>query len=81
MRVYVYRSSRRMDTYVFLAEKDCFDVIPEPLMQVFGTPRLALEFDLTPGRALAQEDPEAVLASLQERGFHLQMPADNERPV
>jgi uncharacterized protein len=80
MRVYVYRSSRRRDTYVYLARKDAFEMIPEPLMQVFGTPCLALEFDLTPGRTLAQEDPEAVRVSLRERGFHLQMPADNERP-
>ena len=50
-------------------------------MQVFGAPRFALEFDLTPERALAQEDPRAVLASLRNRGFHLQMPADNERPM
>lgn len=81
MRVYVYRSNRKPDTYVYLAGKDRFEVIPEGLLQVFGTPRFALEFDLTPERTLAREDPRQVLASLRERGYHLQMPAENQRAV
>jgi uncharacterized protein len=81
MRVYVYRSSRRFDTYVYLARRDNFEVLPDALRQVFGTPQFALEFDLTPERSLAREDPVAVMASLHERGFHLQMPAENERTL
>jgi uncharacterized protein YcgL (UPF0745 family) len=48
---------------------------------VFGTPEFALEFELTPERRLAREDPRQVLANLHERGFHLQMPPQNERPL
>lgn len=81
MRVYVYCSSRRADTYVYLARKDDFSAIPQALLQAFGTPRFALEFELTPERTLAQENPRAVLSSLRERGFHLQMPAENDRPA
>jgi len=81
MQVYVYRSSRKSDTYIYLAKKDDFELIPEPLRQVFGNPEFALEFELTPQRTLAQEDPRAVLANLRERGFHLQMPAENDRPM
>ncbi|ACL74195.1 YcgL domain-containing protein [Thioalkalivibrio sulfidiphilus] len=81
MQVYVYKSRRKPDTYIYLARKDDFEVIPAPLKQVFGTPEFTLEFELTPERTLAQEDPESVLASLRERGFHLQMPPQNERPL
>lgn len=80
MQVYVYKSRRKPDTYIYLAKKDDFEVIPAPLQQVFGTPEFALAFELTPERTLAQENPESVLASLRERGFHLQMPPQNETP-
>lgn len=81
MRCYVYRSSRKQDTYVYLPKQDDFSDIPEVLMRVFGEPEYALEFDLTPDRKLAQEDPKEVLANIDERGFHLQMPAENEEPI
>jgi len=57
MQCYVYRSSRKPDTYIYLPEKDAFDDIPEALMRVFGEPEFALEFELTPDRSLAQENP------------------------
>ena len=81
MQCYVYRSSIKVDTYIYLAEKDDFSVIPQALLKVFGHPEFALEFELTPERTLAQERPEDVIASLEERGFHLQMPPANERPL
>ena len=81
MQCYVYRSGRRQDTYLYLPERDDFSKVPEALMQVFGTPEFALEFELTPERRLAREDPRQVLANLHERGFHLQMPPQNERPL
>lgn len=81
MRCYVYRSSRKLDTYVYLPKKDDFEDIPDSLMRVFGEPEYALEFDLTPERKLAQEDAGEVLANIEERGFHLQMPAENEEPI
>ena len=81
MQCFVYRSSLKLDTYIYLAEKDDFSVVPEALLKVFGNPEFTLEFELTPGRTLAQEKPEEVIRSLEERGFHLQMPPANERPL
>jgi uncharacterized protein YcgL (UPF0745 family) len=81
MQCYVYRSSRKPETYIYLPKKDEFDDIPEALMRVFGEPEFALEFELTPDRALAQEDPTEVLQNLEDRGFHLQMPPENEEPL
>jgi uncharacterized protein len=81
MHCFVYRSSRKLDTYLYLPRKDDFEDIPEPLMQVFGKPEFALEFELTPKRSLAQEDPEEVIKNLKDRGFHLQMPPENQDPL
>jgi hypothetical protein len=81
MHCYVYRSNRKLDTYIYLTRKDDFKEVPEPLMQVFGQAEFALEFELTPDRTLAQEDPAVVLQNLREQGFHLQMPAENQEPL
>lgn len=74
MRCHVYKSRTRPDTYVYLARKDGFDVLPEALRQRLGLLEPALEFDLTPDRRLARTDAATVIASLQAQGFHLQLP-------
>ncbi|CAG0911368.1 unnamed protein product [Cyprideis torosa] len=77
---YFTHDNRKADTYVYLPEKDDFSEIPEVLMKVFGTPEFALEIFLTPDRKLAQENSAEVIANIAERGFHLQMPAENNQP-
>lgn len=73
---YIYRSERKPDTYLYLVEKDDFSKIPEALLEVFGEPEFSFEFELTPSRGLAKEDPAMVYANLSQQGFHLQL-ADN----
>ncbi|WP_018882574.1 MULTISPECIES: YcgL domain-containing protein [unclassified Thioalkalivibrio] len=80
MQCYVYRATRRADTYVYFPEKDDFSDLPEGVMRALGTLEFALEFDLTPERTLAQEDPQKVLANLKEQGFHLQFPPPEDKP-
>lgn len=74
MQVFVYRSSRKPDTYVYLAQRDAFAALPEPLLASLGRLEFALEFALTPERRLAREDAQAVRRNLATQGFHLQMP-------
>lgn len=74
MQVFVYRSRRKADTYVYLAQREAFDTLPEPLRASLGPLDFALEFTLTAERRLAREDPQAVRRSLASRGFHLQVP-------
>ena len=69
-----YKSRTRPDTYVYLARKDGFDVLPDALRRRLGTLEAALEFDLTPGRRLARSDAATVIAALHAQGFHLQLP-------
>ncbi len=74
MRCHVYRSRLRPDTYVYLAEKDGFDALPEPLRQRLGVLEPALEFELTPERRLARADAATVIEALRTRGCYLQLP-------
>lgn len=71
---WVYRSSRKDEMYLYLAAKDSFDKLPQPLMQGFGQPTLVMELELHPGRKLARADIDTVMDSLAHQGFYLQMP-------
>ena len=76
MLCHIYRSSRKIDTYLYLAEKDDFSSIPEGLLAVFGQPEFSFSFDLKQDRKLAREDTEEVLKNLDEQGYHLQLQKD-----
>ena len=48
MQAYVYKSSRKDDTYVFLAARDDFSRVPEAVRLPLGTLQFVLELVLTP---------------------------------
>lgn len=74
MLCFVYASLRKVDSYVWLAARDNFDVLPAELRQLLGTLRFALELDLDEQRRLPLEDAAQVLAHLRSQGWHLQAP-------
>jgi len=81
IQVETYRSSRHELMYVYLPARADVDtpsadlsVLPEALLQRFGTPVYALSFELTADRKLAAADAGQVLAAIKEQGFYLQMP-------
>lgn len=70
----IYKSQRRQDTYLYLADKDDFTRVPNHLFTLLGTPLYIMELELNPQRKLAQEDVLEVMQNLQARGWHLQLP-------
>jgi len=76
MLCHIYRSNRKTDTYLYLAEKDDFTIVPDELLRVFGPPEFSFSFDLTEERALAREDTDEVLDNLDKQGYHLQLRDD-----
>ncbi|TWI05741.1 YcgL domain-containing protein [Aerolutibacter ruishenii] len=74
MQAYVYKSLTKADTYLYLAVRDEFTRLPEPLRTQLGTLQFVLEVALTPERRLAREDAATVRDNLAVRGFHLQFP-------
>ena len=74
MQAFVYKSLRKADTYVYLAARDDFTRLPEPLRTQLGDLSFVLELVLTPERKLARENAEVVRGNLAARGFHLQFP-------
>lgn len=74
MHAFVYKSLRKADTYVYVAERDAFDAMPEGVRAQLGALEFVLEVELAPERRLARVDPAKVREALAERGFFLQMP-------
>ena len=74
MQTYVYKSLRKENTYVYLRQRDDFEVIPEVVRAPLGELVFVLEVELSPQRKLAQADPAVVRANLAAHGFHLQFP-------
>lgn len=74
MHCFVYASQRKPDTYVWLAARDEFGVVPESLSMMLGDLRFVLEVQLDDERRLPHEDSRLVLEHLRAQGWHLQLP-------
>ncbi len=76
MLCHIYRSNQKLDTYLYLVDKDDFSIIPAELLCVFGPPEFSFSFDLKQERKLAKEDTVEVLENLEKQGYHLQLQDD-----
>lgn len=74
MHCFVYSSQRKPDTYLWLAVRDEFGVVPESLSMLLGDLRFVLEVQLDEQRRLPHEDSRVVLEHLRAQGWHLQLP-------
>ena len=76
MITYIYRSSRKPDTYLYLAEKDDFSKIPNGIVNSLGIIEFSMELEIRNDMKLAKENPITVIDNLTEHGFHLQLASD-----
>lgn len=74
MQCYIYKSLKKDELYLYLNKKDDFSDIPEPLFKSFGQLQFVMELELTPERKLAREDINKVIASINDKGFFVQLP-------
>lgn len=70
----VYKSSRRPETYVYVAESEALKKLPAALQAGLGALNEVLRFELTAERKLAREDAGLVLRNLEAIGYHVQFP-------
>ncbi|OOZ42516.1 YcgL domain-containing protein [Solemya elarraichensis gill symbiont] len=78
MHCWIYKSSRKQEMYLYLADKDGYDELPEPLRKGFGKPSLVMNLELGSDRKLARVDAGQVLEALRTQGYFLQIPPDLE---
>jgi uncharacterized protein YcgL (UPF0745 family) len=74
MQCFVYASLRKVDSYLWLAQRDAFDLLPESLALLLGELRFVMEVQLDEQRKLPVEDTAQVLEHLHQQGWHLQLP-------
>ena len=74
MRTWIYKGSRKANTYLYVTGKDDFERVPESLLDLMGELQFVLQVDLHKDRTLAQVDISMVRQQLEEAGFFLQLP-------
>jgi len=74
MTVWIYKGSRRAETYIYVPEEDNFDAVPDALLEAMGRLQLVMELELHQARKLARADAAEVMRSVAKRGYYLQMP-------
>lgn len=84
IEVTVYKSSRKDETYVFLPVDTAVSELPDELTTVLGKPEQVMTLKLTPERKMARGTAAEIMKSIDEQGFHLQLPEKqhiNENPL
>ena len=74
MNCYIYRSRKKVGSYLYLPSKNDFSALPEELIRLFGQPEFAFELNLSSRKKLAKIDSQTVIDNLQDQGFYLQIP-------
>ncbi|MBT1450953.1 YcgL domain-containing protein [Glaciecola sp. XM2] len=69
-----YKSIKKVDTYLYVSNKDDFSKVPEALLKAFGTPQFVMSVPVDKREHIAQIPKSEFVAKLQEQGFYLQMP-------
>lgn len=76
--VYVYKSRRKLRTFLYIDQKDVFSHIPEGLMSAFGDPVFVMVFALRPERQLQKISAEELTKALDEKGYLLRIDLESE---
>ncbi|ABV37125.1 protein of unknown function DUF709 [Shewanella sediminis HAW-EB3] len=70
----VYKSRRKVDSYLFVEKRNVFERVPDALMKMFGEPDLVMMLPLMKRDHLGFADINKVKSELAEKGYYLQLP-------
>jgi len=74
----VYRSNRKAGTYLFVADAEDLDILPDSLTARLEPLEWVMAIDLAERETLAATRPATVIDSIESRGFFLQLPPGEE---
>ncbi|WP_424405717.1 YcgL domain-containing protein [Pasteurella sp. PK-2025] len=74
----IYKSKRKVGTYLYVEKRDQFEPVPDALREAFGTPIFVMMFNLAGEKPLVNADKDEVLKQIQHNGFYLQMPKEDD---
>jgi uncharacterized protein YcgL (UPF0745 family) len=70
----VYRSPKKIDTYLYVSERDDFSRVPSVLMKQFGTPQFVMMVIASKRETIAGIDSDKFIKKIETEGFYLQLP-------
>jgi uncharacterized protein YcgL (UPF0745 family) len=79
LHCYIYKSSRKAETYLFILKENDFSEVPARLLNAIGEVEKVMDIELTPERKLARGNASQIINDLRQTGFHLQLPP-NKKP-
>jgi uncharacterized protein YcgL (UPF0745 family) len=74
LTVWIYKGSRRAETYLYVPEENDFERVPAELLEAMGALELVMELELHEERQLARVDAGDVMKGIGKVGYFLQMP-------
>lgn len=74
----IYKSQKKDGMYLYVAKRDDFSTVPAALMSMFGKPIFVMLFNLAGNKQLIHATNAEVLEKIQQQGFYLQMPKQEE---
>lgn len=78
MKCVIYKGEKKQDTYLYIERDGDFSRVPEALLKMLGMLEWVMALELTSDRTLVQADPEQVRRQLNEQGYYLQMPPQDD---
>ena len=76
MQSLVYRSTRKLDTYLYIASEEILDALPEGLDRLLGKLEFVMNVDLASREKLANADIIEVKKCIADKGYYIQLPRD-----
>ena len=81
MKCVIFRCSKKDEMYLYVPyrekEEELLQTLPDGLEKLTGRLEKVMELELTPKRKLARVNAKDVMASLEEKGFYIQMPPND----
>ena len=74
----VYKSAKKLDTFLYVEKNNDFEKVPEPLRKLLGKLTLVMTFDLDRRTHLGGAELNKVKSELKDNGFYLQLPPPEE---
>ena len=71
---WIYKGTKKDQTYLYVAQENAFDAVPDALLSAMGELALVLSLELHEQRTLARADVRQVRKELQSKGYYLQLP-------
>jgi len=80
LTVWIYKGSRRAETYLYVPEENNFERVPKDLLDALGTLKLIMQLEIDEQRRLARVDAKDIMKSVSCVGYFLQLaPIEHER--